>query len=103
MEGLDNCHRETNATCTDTIGSFMCNCSQGFTGNGIYCSGVYKVVTTKIVIVLICMYVESGTDIDECEMIPPCHPNANCSNNFGSFNCSCNAGYCGNGFQCEGM
>ena len=39
---LDNCHRETNATCTDTIGSFMCTCSPGFTGNGTYCTGVYK-------------------------------------------------------------
>ena len=31
------CH--TNATCTDTVGSFVCQCVQGFSGNGIICEG----------------------------------------------------------------
>ena len=39
-EGADNCHRETNATCTDIFGSFMCSCSEGFTGNGTFCTGM---------------------------------------------------------------
>ncbi len=37
-DGTDNCDR--NATCADTVGSFMCNCSQGYTGNGTFCSGM---------------------------------------------------------------
>ena len=28
-----------NAKCTDTEGSYMCTCSDGFTGNGSNCSG----------------------------------------------------------------
>ena len=31
----DNCH--VNATCTDTIGSFVCTCNSGLEGNGINC------------------------------------------------------------------
>ena len=27
------------ATCTNTIGGFMCNCNTGFVGDGFYCAG----------------------------------------------------------------
>ena len=29
----------SNATCSDTDGSFYCNCTEGFEGNGTYCDG----------------------------------------------------------------
>ena len=32
-----------------------------------------------------------------------CNMNATCSNTIGSFSCSCNSGYSGNGFACSGM
>ena len=41
------------------------------------------------------------TDIDEC-LEDPCHSNATCSNTDGSYSCSCNTGYSGNGFSCTG-
>ena len=28
------------ASCTNSIGSFSCQCNQGFTGNGTACNGV---------------------------------------------------------------
>ena len=38
VEGTDNCH--ANADCTDTIGSFQCACSPGYSGDGIEnCTG----------------------------------------------------------------
>ena len=40
-------------------------------------------------------------DIDEC-IAGPCHINATCNNNMGSFKCVCNPGYTGNGFECYG-
>ncbi|XP_015777958.1 PREDICTED: deleted in malignant brain tumors 1 protein-like [Acropora digitifera] len=42
-------------------------------------------------------------NIDECTVSPPfCHVNAQCSNNIGSYNCTCNTGYIGNGKTCSG-
>jgi hypothetical protein len=34
----DHCH--DNANCTNTIGSYTCQCWEGFTGNGIDCAGI---------------------------------------------------------------
>lgn len=42
-EGIDNCHEESNSACTDTDGSFTCNCSEGFEGNGTFCRGQFVV------------------------------------------------------------
>ena len=36
-DGSDNCH--PNATCTNEIGHFVCDCNPGFTGNGSHCEG----------------------------------------------------------------
>ena len=33
----DNCHK--NATCTNTDGSFTCECHNGYAGNGSSCTG----------------------------------------------------------------
>ena len=41
----------------------------------------------------------SFSDIDEC-LEDPCHSNATCNNTDGSFICSCNTGYTGNGTTC---
>ena len=43
-------------------------------------------------------------DIDEC--VDPgdnnCSSNANCTDTIGSYDCTCNVGYAGDGFTCEG-
>jgi hypothetical protein len=41
------------------------------------------------------------TDIDECAATP-CDVNAACVNTDGSFTCTCNTGYSGDGFSCAG-
>ena len=42
-------------------------------------------------------------DINECENGEDnCHRNAECTDTIGSYNCSCNSGYSGNGFKCIG-
>ena len=42
-------------------------------------------------------------DVNECSMnMSRCDENANCTNTDGSYNCSCNHGYEGDGFKCTG-
>ena len=40
-------------------------------------------------------------DIDECAS-SPCDKNATCQNTFGSYVCTCNPGYAGDGKRCGG-
>ena len=41
-------------------------------------------------------------DIDECERVAhSCHKDADCTDNDGSFSCTCKVGFSGNGFFCE--
>ena len=52
-------------------------------------------------------YVRSLSDVDECSEAHPmkmnnCYPNASCANTQGSYNCSCNPTFIGNGLNCEG-
>lgn len=44
----------------------------------------------------------SFVDIDECSGgTDNCDPNASCENTDGSFTCTCEAGYSGDGVNCE--
>ena len=50
---------------------------------------------------LLCCFI---VDDDECVgNAAGCDPNAECLNTEGSFLCTCNAGYSGDGFTCSGI
>ena len=45
---INECSEKThscdkNATCTNTDGSFNCNCQIGYTGDGNTCTGIIKI------------------------------------------------------------
>ena len=42
-----------------------------------------------------------GLDINECDE-NPCDTNAICNDTFGSYQCVCNSGFTGNGYNCSG-
>ena len=55
-----------------------------------------RIGTTKYMI-------NTSSDINECnEGSDDCHDNATCTDTDGSYNCTCNPGYSGNGTYCEG-
>ena len=107
-DGSHNC--DTNAQCTNTEESFTCTCNSGYSGNGVYCQGktdfvclllietCKHVITSNLILYFMCL------DIDECVTgVNNCHNDyATCFNTEGSFTCSCNSGYSGDGVNCEG-
>ncbi|XP_001632251.2 slit homolog 1 protein [Nematostella vectensis] len=72
------CHED--AVCSNTLGSYICHCPLGFTGDGY----------------------TTCTDINECATTPQlCSAQASCVNTKGSFLCACKPGYYGNGAECH--
>ena len=39
-EGKHNCHAD--ADCIDTRDEFYCKCKPGYTGDGVFCQGIYE-------------------------------------------------------------
>ena len=81
----------------------MCQCNNGYSGNGFNCSSKYILHSFGQNNYNSCSQLISFffIDIDEC-VSNPCHSNANCNDTQGSFVCQCNTGYSGNGFNCSG-
>ncbi|CAH1230750.1 FBN1 [Branchiostoma lanceolatum] len=83
IEDINECAEETDtcadeATCTNTIGSYTCDCDSGYGGDGNSC-----------------------TDINECaEETDTCADEAACTNTPGSYTCACGPGYRGDGSSC---
>ena len=49
------------------------------------------------------LYLIFAADVNECHSSPSdCHVNAQCTNAIGSYRCTCNPGYTGNGKTCSG-
>lgn len=70
---------DVSATCSNTEGSYSCECDQGFKGDGTSCD-----------------------DMDECKAgTDSCDDNAMCSNEEGSYSCSCSDGFKGDGKTCH--
>ena len=118
---MDSTPCDENADCANTDGSYSCTCKQGFTGDGKTCEGMSKLSPryTSHLLFFSCLfllyinknYCNSGlstfcfsSDLDECVADPsPCDENADCTNNNGSYSCTCKQGFTGSGEECVGM
>lgn len=76
-DGTHSC--DANAECTNTRGSYQCECNDGYTGNGFECSNID----------------ECATDTDDCD------ERAQCTDTEGSYACECPDGWIGDGKVCE--
>ncbi|XP_078573543.1 SCO-spondin-like isoform X2 [Branchiostoma floridae x Branchiostoma japonicum] len=109
--GVHNCHQH--ATCTNTVGSYRCTCDSGYTGDGRTCTALcWGSATCPRGGICSspnhCTSCDTGYEspdcgnIDECSTdTDNCHEDASCTDTDGSFTCTCNDGYSGNGLHCE--
>ena len=86
----------TNAECTNTEGSFVCECNMGFDGDGYNCTGMFYIIHEQLHAYMHVL------DINECVADFLCGNNALCENTEGSFMCVCLEGFDGDGFNCTG-
>ena len=107
---------DRNAECLNFEGFHKCTCKIGFFGDGQLCfegqchdavCPINKKCVSSTSTDCTCKSgLESNstgecTDIDECSKENVCHINAECSNTFGTYECSCKKGFVGNGRNCE--
>lgn len=92
----DNC--STLAKCTNADGSYNCTCNTGYSGTGFDCEG-RRIEKLSLSLSNAMMHI----DIDECHLkVTICGVLATCYNTPGSYNCTCDSGYTGDGVVCEG-
>ena len=81
-----------NATCSNSDGSYLCACNIGFYGDGkkCHCKKGFERNEKGLCV-----------DIDECSSRnDTCNENADCTNTDGSFECTCQQGFFGDGSLC---
>ena len=88
-----------NAVCIDTHGSYTCSCNAGYRENGFTCESN----TIHSITLIRSQIFNFVVDINECDSIHPCNGNANCTDTLGSFICTCNSGFTGDGLTCQSI
>jgi len=101
---------DTNAICTNEIGSFSCTCNPEYSGDGFTCFGNLQIMNFQkwfwffffYSILFIIFPQKKKLDIDEClTNNGGCNEHATCTNTIGSRECECNEGYSGDGLSCS--
>ena len=107
---------DPNATCSNTYGNFMCSCNEGFHGDGEICvkgscEDILCPINAKCVSPGYECECQEGfileeninlcVDTDECLLNHDCDINSICANSEGSYACTCESGYFGNGKTCD--
>ena len=101
QNGGDDCN--VYATCTNTPGSYSCACNSGFSGNGVNCTGIFLIfyIKNSFLMFFFSFFLSRYIDVNECNNSTlNCATLATCTNTIGSYYCTCNIGYGGNGTVC---
>ena len=99
---------DDNADCSNTHGSYNCDCHENYQGEGHACTLCSDDSTWVLDGEAVCTcntgYEGDGDvceDIHECDTeTDTCDENATCTNSVGSYSCACNDAYYGDGEEC---
>ena len=114
---------QTGGRCTNTAGSFVCTCKEGYIRDGDDCDDVDECKNhddNSCADIAFCQnelgsfsckcpdgFIGDGercTEVDECNPLSvfphSCDANARCENEDGSFTCTCKEGFVGDGETC---
>lgn len=88
-------------------GSYTCNCTDGWKNKNCIegCKKNWKITLIASLLPMLLWFsnyncfVDSFTDINECDVHFPCQNNGTCVNNNGSYYCDCKEGW--QGHDCE--
>ena len=94
-EEIDECSEF--ASCNNTYGDYECMCDEGFFGDGFNCSDSNECGDIGISSV---MTMDADMMMDPMFSTHDCSAQAACINVMGSYNCSCDHGWEGDGFNC---
>ena len=108
-DGSPTC-ADPHSVCTNTIGSYTCECTGNYTIGSVTSDDEVNLYDDTVCVcadgfepaVPLGTALDGCVDADECALSEnnSCHANATCVNTVGSYNCTCNAGYTGNGTNC---
>ena len=110
IEDLNDC--DSNALCTNTVGSYVCRCLRGYEGDGKSCTGICLLLCFWVLLQsslflrslnqpFHCLYGLISVAPTACS--PTCDPNAFCQEDGGLPQCVCSFGYQGDGYNCSGL
>eukprot|EP00117_Sycon_ciliatum_P003759 scpid31014/ scgid8416/ Fibrillin-1; MP340 len=98
---LNNC--DSNAACTNLDGTFQCDCNFGYSGPGTVCQDVDECLLFSGASASysgLSSGSGDGSGSASGSGLGPCSLFANCTNTIGSFFCTCQTGFSGDGFNC---
>ena len=89
-EGQHDCDQQAYTMCSNSIGSYTCDCQAGYGLSGRICTGRQS-ETSNLLANQILFNPTPYIDIDECVVNNVC--DHSCTNTEGSFTCDCRSGF----------
>jgi hypothetical protein len=90
FEGQHNCDQQANTVCSNTLGSYTCDCQAGYGLSGRVCTGTVYVISNLLANQIL-FNPTPYIDINECVVDNVC--DHSCTNTEGSFTCDCRSGF----------